>query len=253
MDILNQESGHKSMLLYKVLTLLCITAIVIVALFVATKRAEPDRQFSVSATGKVFAKPDIANLTVGIKTEPKATAAEAAKDNTKKMNEIIEALKKMDIEEKDIKTTNYSLNPVYDWSSDRQVLRGYEISQNVTVKIRDLDKIGEAIAKTTEKGANQVGNINFTIDDEFELKAEARDGAIEKAKTKAEEIARKTGMKLGKIINVYENQVYVPGPVNYLAKDVAQGLGREESISAPTIQTGENEVSVEVTVVWEVK
>jgi len=213
-----------------------------------------DYQFSATATGKVFAKPDIANLTVGIKTEPKATAAEAVKDNTKKMNEIIEALKKMEIEEKDIKTTNYSLNPYYDWSSGRQVLRGYEISQNVTVKIRDLDKIGEAIAKTTEKGANQVGNIEFTIDDEYELKAEARAGAIEKAKEKAEAIVKETGMKLGKIVNVYENQVYAqPVYANYVAKDMAYGMGGASEVAVPSIQTGQNEVSVEVTVVWEVK
>ncbi len=252
MDNYTEPKIHHHMLI-KILTLLCVTAIVIVALFVATKRAEPDHQFSVSATGKVFAKPDIANLTVGIETQAKPTAAEAVKENTKKMNEVIAALKKLDIEDKDIKTTNYNLNPVYDWTSGKQELRGYQVSQNVAVKIRDLDKIGDAIAKTTEKGANQIGNINFTIDDEFELKAEARDGAIEKAKTKAEEIAKKTGMKLGKIINVYENQVYIPGPVNYLAKDMAVGLGGAESMPAPAIQTGENEVSVEVTVVWEVK
>lgn len=243
----------KQKFVLKLLTTLGVVAIVIVSLVMMSQKNEMDYQFSATATGKVFAKPDIANLTVGIKTEAKATAAEAVKDNTKKMNEIIEALKKVGIEEKDIKTTNYNLNPVYDWSTSRQILRGYEISQNVAVKIRDLDKIGEAIAKTTEKGANQIGNIEFTIDDEYELKAQARDGAIEKATEKAKEIAAKTGMKLGKIVNVYENQVYnQPIYANY-AKDMAYGLGGASEISAPTIQTGQNEVSVEVTVVWEVK
>ncbi|HPI67553.1 MAG TPA: SIMPL domain-containing protein [bacterium] len=237
---------------FKLLSLLCVTAIVIVALFVATEKQDMEYQFSATATGKVFAKPDIANLTVGLKTEAKATAAEAVKENTKKMNEIVEALKKVGIEEKDIKTTNYSLNPVYDWSTNRQVLRGYEVYQNVTVKIRNLDRIGEAIAKTTEKGANQIGNVEFTIDDEFELKAEARNEAIEKAKQKAKEIAEKTGIKLGKIINVYENQVYYPSSVNY-AKEMAYGIGGGGAVPAPEIQVGQNEVSVEVTVVWKVK
>ncbi|NMB48594.1 SIMPL domain-containing protein [Candidatus Kuenenbacteria bacterium] len=253
MEILNQEHTRKPMMWYKILVLLCVTAIVIVSVVMALRKDDFNNQFSVSATGRVFAKPDIANLTVGIKTEAKATAAEAVKDNTKKMNEIIDVLKKVGIEEKDIKTTNYNLNPVYDWSSSRQVLRGYEISQNVAVKIRDLDKIGEAIAKTTEKGANQIGNIEFTIDDEYELKAEARDGAIEKAKEKAEAIAKKTGMHLGKIVNVYENQVYQQPVYSNYAKDMAYGMGGASEVAVPSIQTGQNEVSVEVTVVYEVK
>ncbi len=243
----------KQNFIIKMATVLGVVAIVIVSLVMMSQKNDMDYQFSATATGKVFAKPDIANLTVGIKTEPKATAAEAVKDNTKKMNEIIDALKKVGIEEKDIKTTNYSLNPYYDWSSGRQVLRGYEISQNVTVKIRDLDKIGEAIAKTTEKGANQIGNIEFTIDDEYELKAEARNGAIEKAIEKAKAIADKTGMHLGKIVNVYENQVYAQPVYSNYSKDVAYGLGGASEVAVPSIQTGQNEVNVEVTVVWEVK
>lgn len=247
-----EEFKNKPHFWFKFLAMLCVTAIVIVALVMVSQKQDMEYQFSATATGKVYAKPDIANLTVGLKTEAKATAAEAVKQNTAKMNEIIAALKKVGIEEKDIKTTNYSLNPVYDWTSGRQVLRGYEVSQNVTVKIRNLDKIGDAIAKTTEKGANQIGNVEFTIDDEYELKAEARNEAIGKAKEKAKDIAEKTGIKLGKIVNVYENQVYYPSSVNY-AKDMGYGIGGGGAVPAPEIQIGQNEVSVEVTVVWKVK
>lgn len=242
---------NKPKFILNLLLVLCVTAIVIVALVMSQTRI-PENQFSVSAEGRVFAKPDIANLTLGFKTETKKTAAEAVKENTEKMNEIIAALKALDIEAKDIKTTNYNLNPVYDWTGRTgQQLKGYEVSQNVTVKIRDLEKIGEAIAKTTEKGANQVGNINFTIDDEDALKARARDEAITKAKDKAVDIAKKSGLKLGKIINVYENQVYLPGP--YYAKEMALGVGGAGEIPAPQIEVGENEVMVEMTVVYEVK
>jgi hypothetical protein len=235
-----------------VLAILCITAIVIVGFVMLKKDNNMPNQFNVSGLGKVFAKPDIANLTIGVKTEVKATAAEAVKENTKKMNDIIGVLKDIGIEEKDIKTVNYSLNPSYDYSSSKQRLIGYEVSQNVNIKIRDLDKIGETISKTTEKGANQIGNIDFTIDDENELKAEARDLAIEKAQAKAKDISKKTGMKLGKIINVYENQYYAP-QTNYLSKDMAYGIGGGAGIPAPEIQVGQNEVMVEVNVVWEVK
>lgn len=242
----------KTKFVLNLLLILCIAAIVIVGFVMLAKQPEMNNQFSVSGVGKVFAKSDIANLTVGVKTEVKTTAAEAVKENTKKMNEIIKALKDLGIEEKDIKTVNYNLNPSYDWTTGRQKLLGYEVSQNVTIKIRDLDKIGETISKTTEKGANQIGNIEFTIDDESELKAQARSLAIEKAMTKAQEVAQKTGIKLGKVINVYENQYYAP-QANYYAKDMAYGMGGGSGIEAPSIQVGQNEVAVEVNVVYEVK
>lgn len=235
-----------------ILLILCVTAIVIVALVTAQDKIPQDK-YSVSATGCVFAKPDIANLTVGFKTEVKKTAAEAVQENSEKMNEIIKELKALDIEAKDIKTTNYNLNPIYDWTQNKgQVLKGYQVLQNVSIKIRDLDIIGKAIAKTSEKGANQIGNINFTIDDEEELKEQARDEAIAKAKEKAKAVAKSTGMKLGKIVNVVENQYYSPTRSDY-AKTMDLGIGGGGEIEAPEIETGENEVKVEVTVVYEVK
>ncbi len=242
----------KPKLILNSLLILCITAILVVALNVSQDKVPKD-QFSVTATGRVFAKPDIANLTIGFKTEVKKTAAEAVKENSEKMNEIIKELKALNIESKDIKTTSYSLNPVYDWTERAgRRLKGYQAYQNVTIKIRDLEKIGDAIARTTEKGANQIGNITFTIDDKDELKAQARNQAIIKAKEKAKEIARVAGMKLGKIVNVYENQANYPSPIRY-AKGMDLGAGGVEEIEAPQIETGENEVRVEITVVYEVK
>mgnify|MGYP000918023987 CR=1 FL=1 len=175
------------------------------------------------------------------------------------MNDIILELKGLDIEAKDIKTTSYYLNPIYDWTEkDGRILRGYQVNQNVTIKIRDLDIIGDAVAKSTEKGANQIGNISFTFDDEFELKNQAREAAIAKAKEKAESIADQTGIKLGKIVNVYENN-YISGKGYYTSNAVlessAYGIGGagDESLISPTIETGQNEVQIEVSLVYEVK
>jgi len=236
----------------KLLTVLCVTAIVVVAVVMVSQKDDYPDRFSTSATGRVYAKADVANLTIGFQTETKKTAAEAVAENSDKMNEIVAALKALDIEAKDIKTTNYNLNPVYNWTQDRgQELQGYWVFQNVTIKIRDLDVIGEAIAKTTEKGANQIGGVSFTIDDEEELKAQARAEAIDLAQQKAKEIARQTGMKLGKVTNVYENQVSYPQTRYY--SDMALGMGGGGEIEAPQIEAGENEVQVEVTVTYEVK
>jgi len=233
--------------------MLILGAVIGLAFYFPNKSINEDR-FSVTGSGTVYAKADIASLTIGLKTEVKKTAAEVTKENSRQMNEIIAAVKELGIEEKDIKTTNYQLNPVYTWTEKRgQVLLGYEIYQNITLKIRDLDKISEIIAKTTEKGANQIGGINFTIDDEYELKNEARKLAIEKAKEKAIAIAAESGMKLGKIKGVIESS-YQPFHYSNAYKDMRlQNSDEAETVIAPSIEVGQNEVKVEVTLIYEVK
>ncbi|MCX6794375.1 MAG: SIMPL domain-containing protein [Candidatus Falkowbacteria bacterium] len=235
------------------LGVLAVTAIVIVALVMADNVNNQDR-FSVTGSGTVYAKANIANLEVGLKTGTKKTAAQATTDSTGKMNAIIEAVKALGIEEKDIKTSGYSLNPVYNWTNDKgQELIGYEVSQDVALKIRDLNKIGDVIAKTTEKGANQIGNISFTIDDEYELKNQARELAIEKAKEKAIMIAEQSGMKLGEVKSVYENAEPYISPIAYSNAKLDMGAGVSAELSAPSIQSGQNEIKVEATLVYEVK
>lgn len=235
-----------------VIAILALAAVLIFAFYFTNKTEENDR-FSVTGSGTVYAKADIANLTIGVKTEVKKTAALATADNNDKMNEVVRAIKDLGVEEKDIKTTNYNLSPVYNWTESRgQELIGYQVSQNVTLKIRDLEKIGDIIAKTTEKGANQVGSINFTIDDEFELMNDARELAIEKAKQKAQLIAEQSGMKLGEIKGVHENS-YSPVPYAYTNAKIERAADEAGGISSPSIEAGTNEIRAEVTLIYEVK
>jgi hypothetical protein len=243
----------KSYVFLSTLGVLAVAAIVIVALVMANKTNNEDR-FSVTGSGTVYAKADIANLEVGLKTGAKKTAAEATKESTVKMDDIIQELKKLNIDEKDIKTTGYNLSPVYNWTDKTgQQLVGYEVSQNLTLKIRDLSKIGDVIAKTTEKGANQMGNINFTIDDEYALKNQARELAIQKAKEKAVMIAQQSGMKLGAVKSVYVNSNPVVSPMVYSNAKLDMTAGGAESLSSPSIQSGQNEIKVDVTLMYEVK
>lgn len=235
------------------LGILAIVGIAATAVVMANKQNNQDR-FSVTGSGTVYAKADIANITVGLKTGTKKTAAEATVESTAKMNAIIKSLRDLGIEEKDIKTADYSLNPVYNWLEKQgQVLSGYEVYQNVNVKVRDLTKIGEVIAKTTEQGANQIGNISFTIDDEYELKNEAREMAIKKAKEKAEMMADQAGMRLGAVKSVYESaDTNYPVPMYANAK-LEMVRDQSAGLESPSIQTGQNEIRVEVTLVYEVK
>jgi len=234
--------------------MIVLGAVVSLAFYFPNRLNNEDR-FSVTGSGTVYAKADIANLTVGLKTEVRKTAAQVTKENSEKMNEIIAAVKELGVDEKDIKTTDYRLSPVYTWiEKEGQRLLGYEVSQNIALKIRDLDKISDIIAKTTEKGANQIGNINFTIDDEYELKNEARRLAIEKAKEKAEAIAKESGMKLGKIKSVHENSYQPIYDYSNAYKEMRlESYDQAAGMVAPSIEAGQNEVRVEITLIYEVK
>ncbi len=234
-----------------ILIILATTAVSITSVFMALRSNNQDR-FSVTGSGTVYAKADIANIQVGLRTKTFKTAAEATKESTEKMNKINAELNKLEIEEKDIKTSNYNLSPVYNWTNSKgQELIGYEVTQTLDIKVRDLNKIGDVISKTTEQGANQIRNISFTIDDEYALKNQARELAITKAKEKAEMIAKQSGMKLGEVKSVYEDISPIISPLAYSnAKVIAD---QAAGLSAPDIQAGQNEIKVDVTLTYEVK
>lgn len=211
-------------------------------------------QVSFTADAKVFAKPDIAQISLAVKTDRTKDSVAAVKNNTDKMNAVIAKIKELGVEEKDIKTTAYNLRPEYDYPANtgRSVLAGYSVYQEVTAKVRNLNNIGKIIESATAAGANQVGNVSFTIDDLTELKAQARAEAISKAKEQAKNTASLAGIKLGKIVNIWENTNPIPYDSGiYQEKAMSYGIGGGES--APEIQTGENQVSVEVTLSFEVK
>ena len=210
-------------------------------------RSEAQRDtIAISAEGKVTALPDIASISIGVMTEKK-TVAEAQKENTTKMNAIIAKIKEFGVASEDIKTTNYSIYPQYDWINNRQVERGFQVSQNVDVKVRDLAKIGDVLAAVGELGANQVGGVNFTIDDPEDLRQQARLKGLEAAKKKAQALADAAGVKLGKVVGFSENAGYVPTPLYYAKADGMGGGG-----ASPSIESGSQDVVVNVSVIYEI-
>lgn len=209
---------------------------------------------SVDGVGKVTVKPDVAVLNLGIVTEG-ASVATIQKQNTDKMNAIIKALKdQFRIEEKDIQTTNYNINPKYDWSDRVQRIVGYTINQSVTIKVRNFDQIGDVLAKAGELGANTVNGPQFTIDDPEVYKVQAREKAIAQAKDKANVLADQVGIKLGRIIGFSEGSSGYPVPMY----DKAYGMGgATEALSSvapsPVIAAGSEEVQINVSISYEIK
>lgn len=204
---------------------------------------------TLSAEGKIYAKPDIGQISLGVTNEAK-TVSEAQNKSTEAINKIMAFLKASGIEEKDIKTTNYSINPVYDYIEHNQILRGYSVRQNLGVKIRDLAKAGDIIAGAADSGANVIGGLSFTIDDLDAIKEQARQEAIEKAKAKALKLAGELNIKLGKLVSFSESGSY---PIYYGKSSMAFDLGGGEAVPAPSIPTGENEITVNVSLTYKIK
>lgn len=209
--------------------------------------------FSVSGEGKASIAPDVATVDLGIITEGDKVET-IIQTNTEKMNAVLTDIKALGIAEKDIKTKNYSLQPRYDWTEKgTRIARGYTLTQTIEVKIRDFSKIGNALGVASSRGVNNIGDLQFTIDDLEKAKSIAREKAITQAKAKAQIISQQTGLKLKKITNVYEDT----GGYPYLMYDtvgMGGGVATKELASAPpTIQTGEQEITVKVTISYRTK
>ena len=213
--------------------------------FVETRYSEPTL-ITVSGEGDVMAVPDIAELRVGVQTGPKKTAKEAMTALEKSMNEVLASVRAMKIEEKDIRTEQLMLNPSYDWSDGKQTLRGYEATQSLVVKVRDMDNVGNVLSGVANVGENQIGGVQFTIDDSDTLREQARKEAIEKAQAKAQKLASDLGMRLGKIKGYNEGGDYVLPPMPYAARGMGGEVAMDMAQQAIDVPQGGQEGKVTI-------
>jgi uncharacterized protein YggE len=212
-----------------------------------------DAIISLTGTGEVTAKPDMALITSGVVTQA-ATARDALTANTKAMADLLEVLKAAGVEERDVQTSGFSVSPNYVYSDQRDAngyslppqINGYSVSNNVTVRIRDLASLGTVLDKQVTVGANSINGVMFTVADPSALYDEARKEAFADAKHKAEIYAEAAGEELGLIKSVSEQQGYsVPQP--YMMKVTA----RLEADAAPVpVAAGELSFQVNVNVTW---
>jgi len=215
------------------------------------KETEAAREITVQGHGIVKTKPNIAYITLGVTTGRQATAVVATNLLTQKFNAVLSTIKQQGVKDGDINTTNLSINPVYDWGNGKQTLLGFEARENVEVKIRDLSKIGEILAKSTIEGVNQAGNIEFRVDDPEKLQVEAQKDAIENAQEKAKELAKTLGVGLGKVKSFNTTSGgYQPTPLyRNMALNDAVGSGE----AAPEVAVGTQDITSDVTIVYELK
>jgi hypothetical protein len=243
------------------LFLLVSTASALLELKYVGAGISPTNTISISGQGEVFAIPDTATFSFTVSETGKDVASAQTKA-TAKTNDTIDYLKEQGIKEIDIKTTDYSVNPQYEWSNQictsngycppgRQTIIGYEVSQTILVKIHDTDQAGTLLSGVGSRGVSNVSGLNFTVDDEDALKAEARDKAIKQAKEKAEVLAKSLGVSIVRVVSFNENNY--GGPVPMYAKMETMAADAGGMGAAPQIPTGQNKITSDVSVTYEIR
>ncbi len=216
------------------------------------QEVEAQNTITASGQGEIYADPDLAVVNFSVVTE-KDTVDQALKANKEKMNDVIKQIKEKGVEEKDLKATTFNIQPRYEWheteasKQGERVLTGYEVTQELRTKLRDLGQIGKVIQEATGAGANRVGGIQFTIEDEEEVRKQARKEAIDQAKTKAQETASQLGVKLSKIVDFSEN-FYTPRTTS----DMMLKSEQAEAGTTSQIEPGQNKVEVRVSITYKI-
>jgi uncharacterized protein len=214
----------------------------------ASTAEEARRTIVVSGEGQVTGTPDQARLSAGVVTQEQ-TAAAALDANTRAMNNVFAALKRLGIPDNKIRTSNFSLMPQYPPfrpdNPEARTIVGYQVSNQVTVIVNDIAKVGTALDTLIRSGANQSYGVAFEIADEKPLAERARSAAVTDAVAKARTIADAAGVVLGPILSIQEGRsgFVPPGPRVFAA--TAEG--------APPVAAGEQTVTVSVTVTYTIQ
>lgn len=203
---------------------------------------------SVSGEGRVAAPPDVALLRLGVSAKA-ATVAQAMSQAQSAANKVITSLKANGIQEKDIQTVQFSVHAEYDYRDGQQILTGYRVTHILSVKVRNLDQTGKVIDDAAAAAGDlfQVQGISFTIDDPTPLRVQAREKAVADAQAKAEQLARLTGVGLGRPIFISESAMAPPPPPLPVPT-----FARAEAATTP-IQAGELEVVVTVQILYAIQ
>lgn len=214
---------------------------------------------SVSGTGKISAAPDIAEINVGVVTQA-ATARDALRANTEAMTALQNVLKESGIAVKDIQTTNISINPQYTQPRPNRPgqpqeefvprIAGYQVNNTVNITARDISKLGAVLDAVVQAGANQMHGISFRVDEADKLLDQARKRAMADAKRKAELLAGEAGVIVGTPITISESGGYQPPPQPMYR---ARAMMMEAAAAPVPVAAGEQELSITVNVVYELK
>jgi len=210
------------------------------------------RTISVSAEGKTVVTPDIVKINFSVVTEGNDTV-KISEENIKKMNKAIDFVKSKGIEAKDIQTTGYSLSPKYEYDegAKKSFISGYVLTQTVYIQIRDFSRISSILGALPGFGINDISSLSFDIENQDASLKVARDQAFEKALTKAKEMAKMNGVRIKRVVTFSDYQNNYPVYAKSMSYDAGRGI-IAESAPAPSIEPGSQEVTVNVSITYEI-
>jgi uncharacterized protein len=235
----NSQPQEKFMRLAPILAILMLA--------VPAQAADLQRLISVTGEGSVIAAPDLATINVGVETQGD-TAAAALRSNSEAMTKVVAVLQGAGIEARDIQTQAINLNPVWDQSRLNEqgapTISGYSASNMVSIRVRDLNKLGDILDQVGQAGGNSFNGIQFGLADPRPVTDEARRAAIADARARAELYATAAGVELGKVLTISES-------TGGFAPMMAGAMMRMESdAAAPPVAAGEMSVTAQVSVTY---
>lgn len=207
--------------------------------------AKRDLFITVQGIGNIVVAPDQAMISGGVISEA-ATAAEALAANSKALAGVVEKLKAAGVAEKDMQTNGFSVQPKYtDYGKTDKapVIDGYQVSNSISIKVRDMAKLGDLLDAMVASGSNAINGVSFIVSDADKRSDDARKAAVADARRKAELYAAAAGVKLGKVLSMSEGGAAVPQPMYRMAAMSAE--------AAPPMLSGEETLSASVTIVYE--
>lgn len=219
-------------------------------------------KINVQGEGEVTGTPDIGTFSFSVMASNQDSTL-AQNEVNEASKEIIAYLKEQGVEEKDIKSESYNLYPKYrheetdclygmNYCDSNQVEDGFEVSQSITVKVRDITKAGAIVAGVGSKGATGISSLYFSIDDIDALKGEARSLAIADAKAKAKVLARDLDSRLGKMVSFYEGGSY---PQPYYDSRMEASMSKDADIITEdaVLPVGENTIKITVDITYQLR
>jgi uncharacterized protein YggE len=228
-----------------------LPAALLAAGFASPALAQPDLQSVISVSGEatISVPPDLAQIDAGVASDAR-TAKDAADANNAAMGKVVAALRGAGIDEKDFQTSRLSLQPQYAPNrAGPQAVTGYRASNRVTIKLHDLTKVASVIDTLVAAGANDIGNVGFTVREPSKLLDEAREKAVADARRKAEIYAKAAGVILGAPLDITEGGA--PTPM-FRSKVIGTFVGGGANAPTPIAQ-GEETLSVSVSITWAIK
>jgi uncharacterized protein YggE len=215
----------------------------------AQTQTPPPRTVSITGSAELHVAPDAALVSMGVVVEG-ATAAAALKDNSTALAKVLDVVRAAGVEAKDMQTHGLSLEPRYErldkpGPNDRPRIIGYSAVNLVSVRVRDLGKIGDLLDKIATAGANRIDSISFIVSNQDKLLDDARRQAVTDARQKADLYARAAGFALDKVMSLSEESALpIPRPM-VMARAVA-------AVPAPPVpvEAGEMTLTVRVHIVW---